>query len=140
MNQHPSYAKLDYAHREIRLLTILDDDDDYLIRCTIRTASLDDRPSFNTLSYCWGDPKVTVPIMVDYHVMSVTVNLEKALRHLRCSALSEEIWIDAICINQADISEKNHQVPLMRHIYSASKVVLIWLGESDDHSDELSKS
>jgi hypothetical protein len=135
MNQHPSYAKLDYAHREIRLLTILDDDDDYLVRCTTRTASLDDCPNFNALSYCWGDPKVTAPIMVDYHVMSVTVNLEKALRHLRCSVQPEEIWIDAICINQADISEKNHQVPLMRHIYSASKVV-IWLGESDDHIDE----
>ncbi|KAH9204942.1 heterokaryon incompatibility protein-domain-containing protein, partial [Leptodontidium sp. 2 PMI_412] len=136
MNQHPSYAKLDYAHREIRLLTILDDDDDYLVRCTTRTASLDDRPNFNALSYCWGDSKVTSPIMVDYHVMSVTVNLEKALRHLRCSVQPEEIWIDAICINQANISEKNHQVPLMRDIYSASSKVFIWLGESDNHSDE----
>jgi hypothetical protein len=46
MNQHPFHAKLDYAHREIRLLTILDDDDDYLIRYTTRTASLDGRPNF----------------------------------------------------------------------------------------------
>lgn len=67
--------------------------------------------------------------------MSVTVNLEKVLRQLRRSAQLGEIWVDAICINQADISEKNHQVPLMRHIYSASNV-FIWLGESDDHSDE----
>ncbi|KAH8787774.1 heterokaryon incompatibility protein-domain-containing protein [Hyaloscypha finlandica] len=135
MNQHPSYVKLDYARREIRLLTILGDDDDYLVRCMTRTTSLDDCQNFNALSYSWGDPEVTALIMVDYHVMSVTLNLEKALRQLRRSAQLGEIWIDAICINQADNSEKNHQVPLMRHIYSASNV-FIWLGESDDHSDE----
>ncbi|KAE9368263.1 hypothetical protein N431DRAFT_347081, partial [Stipitochalara longipes BDJ] len=135
MNRNHPYVKLDHAQREIRLLTILNDDDDYLIRCTTRKTSLNNCQNINALSYCWGDPKVTAPIMVDYHVMSVTVNLEKALRQLRRSAQLGEIWVDAICINQADISEKNHQVPLMRHIYSASNV-FIWLGESDDHTDE----
>jgi hypothetical protein len=106
MNPHPSYVKLDYARREIGLLTILDDDDDYLVRCMTRKTSLDDCQNFNALSYSWGDPEVTAPIMVDYHVMSVTLNLEKALRQLRRSAQLGEIWIDAICINQADISEK----------------------------------
>lgn len=135
MNQLPSYGKLDHGRREIRLLTILNDDDDYLVRCLTRKVSLDDCQNFNALSYCWGDPQITAPIMVDYHVMSVTVNLEKALRQLRRSAQLREIWIDAICINQADNSEKNHQVPLMRHIYSAGNV-FIWLGESDYQTDE----
>ena len=58
MNQHPSYSKLDYDHREIRLLTIPEDDDDYLVRCTTRTVSLDGRPTSSALSYCWGDRKV----------------------------------------------------------------------------------
>ena len=106
MNQHPSYVKLDYARREIRLLTILDDDDDYLVRCMTRTTSPDDCQNFNALSYSWGDPEVTALIMVNYHVMSVTLNLEKALRQLRRSAQLGEIWIDAICINQADNSKK----------------------------------
>lgn len=107
MNQHPSYSKLDYALREIRLLTILDDDDGYLVRCTIRTVSLDGRPTFSALSYCWGDPKGTAPIIVDYHVMSVIVNLEKSLRRLRCSAQREGIWIDAICL-YIDRYERNY--------------------------------
>ncbi len=135
MNQHPSYGKLDQGRREIRLLTILDDDDDYLVRCLTRKVSLEDCQNFNALSYCWGDPQITAPIMVDYHAMSVTVNLEKALRQLRRSAQLGEIWIDAICINQADNSEKNHHVPLMRHMYSAGNV-LIGLGESDYQTDE----
>jgi hypothetical protein len=98
MNQHPSYLKLDHARREIRLLTILDDDDDYLVRCLTGQASLDDCQNFNALSYCWGDSQITAPFMVDSHVMSVTVNLEKRLRQIRRSAQLGEIWIDAICL------------------------------------------
>jgi hypothetical protein len=97
MNQHPSYIKLDHAQREIRLLTILDGDDDYLVRCLTRQASLDDCQNSNALSYCWGDSQITAPIMVDYHVMSVTVNIKKALRQIRRSAQLGEIWVDAIC-------------------------------------------
>ena len=44
-----------------------------------------------------GRPEGTAPIMVDYHAMSVTVNLEKALRQIRRSAKLGEIWVDAIC-------------------------------------------
>jgi hypothetical protein len=56
MNQHPSYIKLAYARCEIRLLTILDDDDDYLVRCMTRKTSLDDCQKFNALSYSLGRP------------------------------------------------------------------------------------
>jgi hypothetical protein len=58
---------------------------------------LDDCQNFNALSYCWGDSQITAPFMVDYHAMSVTVNLEKALRQIRRSAKLGEIWVDAIC-------------------------------------------
>lgn len=37
-------------------------------------------------------------------------------------------WIDAICINQADTEEKNHQVALMRYIYEEASQVYAWLG------------
>jgi hypothetical protein len=39
------------------------------------------------------------------------------------------IWIDAICINQQDISERTQQVQFMRCIYENAEQVLIWLGE-----------
>jgi Heterokaryon incompatibility protein (HET) len=45
----------------------------------------------------------------------------------------EYFWIDALCINQASIEEKNHQVAMMRKIYSSASFVLVWLGpEADD--------
>lgn len=41
------------------------------------------------------------------------------------------MWIDALCINQQDKAEKNHQVPLMRQIYKSAERVFSWLGCSD---------
>ena len=38
------------------------------------------------------------------------------------------LWADAICINQGDVLEKNHQVQYMKSIYSNAKRVVIWLG------------
>lgn len=41
-----------------------------------------------------------------------------------------------VCINQADIPEKNHQVATMRKVYSTACNVLIWLGPTDVKTEE----
>jgi len=43
------------------------------------------------------------------------------------------MWIDAICINQADITERGHQVGMMKDIYEG-RHVRVWLGNSDHDS------
>lgn len=43
-------------------------------------------------------------------------------------------WIDAVCINQNNLSERNHQVSMMREIYSTASFVLAWLGVSCEKS------
>ena len=45
------------------------------------------------------------------------------------------IWIDALCINQDSIPERNAQVALMRDIYTQASRVVIWLGPGDETSD-----
>lgn len=40
-------------------------------------------------------------------------------------------WIDAICIDQTNVRERNHQVQMMRQIYSNAESVFAWLGEED---------
>ncbi|KAI9166285.1 Heterokaryon incompatibility protein [Paramyrothecium foliicola] len=40
-------------------------------------------------------------------------------------------WIDAICINQSDITERSNQVRKMKQIYAAASQTFVWLG---DHS------
>lgn len=39
------------------------------------------------------------------------------------------LWIDALCIDQDNIKERNHQVAQMKAIYGQATEVLIWLGE-----------
>jgi hypothetical protein len=47
------------------------------------------------------------------------------------------LWIDAICINQADAQERAEQVKLMGRIYELSGTVLIWLGPGNKETDKV---
>lgn len=71
--------------------------------------------------------------------LPITKSLDVCLRHLRSLGQLDSlpIWIDQICINQSDDSEKSDQVQLMRVIYTSAKQVLVWLGPSADDSDEV---
>jgi len=125
-------GRLDNAQRQIRLLTVSEHDENGLLSCNIRTASLDDvsRP-FTALSYVWGEPSITEAILVNGKTFEATTNLELALRSLRGDLNGKSLWVDAICINQQDIEERSQQVPLMRLLYSRAERVIIWLGQED---------
>jgi hypothetical protein len=45
------------------------------------------------------------------------------------------MWVDAICINQGDISERNQQVAIMHEIYRSASQVLVWAGS--DNGDRI---
>ncbi|KAH8744029.1 heterokaryon incompatibility protein-domain-containing protein [Hyaloscypha sp. PMI_1271] len=87
------------------------------------------------LSYTWGDPSITRPIIVNGHVVEVTENLEKALRVLRDRPEFKsgvKLWVDALCINQKDVAERNREVKRMRDIYALAANIVIWLGDGQD--------
>jgi hypothetical protein len=65
----------------------------------------------------------------------VTANCEAALRKLRNRDSERILWIDAICINQDKTLERNHQVTLMRDIYSKASRVVVWLGKASVNVD-----
>ncbi|PMD28553.1 hypothetical protein NA56DRAFT_547749, partial [Hyaloscypha hepaticicola] len=54
-------------------------------------------------------------------------SLEKALHDIRLHDNSLLIWIDAICIDQRNISERNNQVKMMKRIYERALLVHIWI-------------
>lgn len=116
--------------RTIRLLELLTDSDTDDIKCYLHTYELDNVPEFEALSYVWGDPKVTTTITCNGHPLDITINLSRALQRL-IQLGSHLIWADAICINQLDLEERSHQVPLMGDIYEAASRVMIWLGPDD---------
>lgn len=129
------YLPLNSDLNEIRLLTFLPGDSQSEICCTLQHASLINPPTYVALSYCWGNPAVTKPIVVNDVSIQVTTNLESALRHLRIKGYSC-LWIDAVCIHQEDLTEKNEQLSLMSSIYRRASSVAAWIGEDEHDSSE----
>jgi hypothetical protein len=58
-------------------------------------------------------------------------NLWWALSHLRGVEKERTFWIDALCIDQKNEGERNHQVGQMSRIYTRAKRVVVWLGRED---------
>lgn len=62
----------------------------------------------------------------------MTRNLHAALKRLRLPDKPRTLWVDAICINEADLVEKSRQVALMGEIYSKTTRGIIFLGEEPE--------
>ena len=90
---------------------------------------------YAALSYAWGGREKPYDIMVNGGRMAVTKNLYLALRHLRYERQDRVLWIDAICIDQANDEERGHQVRQMASIYGIAERVIIWLGEATLNTD-----
>jgi hypothetical protein len=130
------YHYLPLASDEIRLLDLSPNDTGTEIYCSLRHVRLADNPDYEAVSYCWGDTNDQRKINCDAFVLEVTRNLHSFLSHNRHLDKTRAIWVDAICINQADVSERSAQVRLMGSIYSKAATVLVWLGEASEGSDE----
>ncbi|KAK4447348.1 heterokaryon incompatibility protein-domain-containing protein [Podospora aff. communis PSN243] len=63
-----------------------------------------------------------------FHHLQVTKNLAMALRYLRDTKRPVTLWIDALCINQADEDEKQLQIQRMDWVFANATPVLVWLG------------
>ena len=130
---------------DIRVLDLLPGIFESPIECTLAIQSLmpatkyDRYPEYEALSYVWGpaEPIDSIKIHTAGHysgMMNITPDLSAALRQLRDSTSVRFLWIDAICIDQANIQEKNHQVPLIADVYRRAEHVCVWLGQSSDDS------
>jgi hypothetical protein len=116
----------------LRVLEILPGAEEDELRCRIRPMSITDaEDTYEAISYVWGDPTITAKILVNNSPMHVTVNLTDALRSFRHPEETKVVWADAICINQRDKIEKNHQVKKMGKIFERACRVLVWLGKDD---------
>lgn len=91
---------------------------------------------YKALSYTWGPPQFPQHIVCENVEIPITQNLFDALQHLRHTQEKTTIWIDALCINQKDLSEKSKQIPIMRLIYENAQEVLIWLVPEDESTEK----
>ena len=137
------YHHLDEGAREIRLVLLHPGTFDQPISCSLAYISLYEpsTTAYEALSYCWGDARhrldisVTVPEPeeLSVYLLSVTAALHSAMRSLRPQiGHARVLWIDAICINQADLDERSSQVALMADVYRRADRVIVWLGEGNE--------
>ncbi|KAJ2996123.1 hypothetical protein NUW58_g1075 [Xylaria curta] len=120
------------APRAIRLMRLYPGNKTDPIHLSLVVATLDSAPGFESISYCWGNPQDKRQVICNGASLSITNSLFTGLVHFRHADRPRMLWADAICINQADATEKSAQVLLMPHIYSRAIRTLVWLGVADD--------
>lgn len=133
------YSPLSSRHDSVRLLRLLPHQDrDADIQCELFEYVLENSCGphlYEALSYVWGDAKEQLPIFIHGNRIEVTSTLHTALVHLRNHSIHRVLWIDAICIDQQNQVEKEHQIQFMATVYSQAYRVLVWLGEAAADSD-----
>lgn len=131
------YEPLPDAQTHIRLLKIIDAQAGQLAKCTLTTWPLESIPSYCAISYTWGDPSDTTVIEVNTKRKIVRPNCEYVLQQGFASDWNGYYWVDAICIDQQNIDEKNLQVAMMGDLYQKATRVFACVGPAADDSDYL---
>lgn len=163
------HTPLDHSKECIRLLRFLDQPPSSgLDHFALEAYDIATAPRFVALSYTWGMPNPSHDIIVDGLLLPIGENLRVALKALRsffpdkAPALENSsrwkyrgrrppkdllqdngyplLWVDAICINQSDPLEKNHQVNMMGAIFSTAERVISWLGDEADDSSSVMRA
>ncbi|ERF74958.1 hypothetical protein EPUS_05166 [Endocarpon pusillum Z07020] len=128
-----SYLPLIEDNSEIRLLTLYPGSFESNIQCSLHAVRLTENevPKYEALSYVWGDTSNPVSLYIlpsSDGAIDITKNLAELLPYLRYCDRPRVFWIDAICVNQADLDERSRQVQHMAHVYRNAERVVVWLG------------
>jgi Heterokaryon incompatibility protein (HET) len=116
------------------------------VTCELEVFSFNLIPAYDALSYTWGPATheqaargITSerihPVLCNGHEILVTENLYNFLtRYITVKSFelhNSFMWIDSLCIDQANDVERMSQVKIMATIYRSAESVLVWLGEQD---------
>ena len=136
----PSLDRYKYRHlapRELRLIKLRPGQENDRLIGRVITVDKASAPRYVALSYAWGPPceegQDPPFILLDDIPIELRPNLDSAMRALRRLDQDLYIWVDALCIDQHDMKERNLQKPLMANIYRLSDSVAVWLGETTSY-------
>jgi Heterokaryon incompatibility protein (HET) len=154
----PAAQALSYEYSPLPSPTVIrlvefEPSSDGAISITLFSTKLEDAPLFDALSYTWGSPQspvlsasttaiswdtADIPIFCNGKRLFIASNLKDALCMLqKTDWISENvpkqryIWIDALCIDQTNLSEREAQVSLMGELFRKATTVIAWLGDED---------
>ena len=162
-NHSSSYQYSPLGPDEIRLLRIKHRWLSQTPALELTQHNIEDCPPYIALSYTWGSSQSTRTISLNEHSMEIRENLYSFLNHARCDedAPGREwlydanlvevepdlryllpnfdtlghFWVDALCIDQDNIPERNAQVSRMKDIYERARKIVVWLGPADTDGD-----
>ncbi|KAI1365553.1 HET-domain-containing protein [Xylaria arbuscula] len=138
------YQYVPLREREIRLVELLPDSHSSHLRCNIITTNLGsgmkyEGMKFEAVSYDWGTcPNLMPTISVEQnHSIPVSPNCHEMLGYLRYPDKPRTLWIDSICVDQSNAAEKSDQLKIMRDIYRAASLTVMFLGPHTENSQGL---
>ena len=134
----PHYPYKPLSPQCIRVLDLHPGPSDVPLVCDIVVQHIGGKP-YEALSYVWGDPTPVVFVKcvdeANAGALGVGANLAKALIAFRLTDQTRRIWVDALCINQKDVAERQSQVRMMGAVYGKAEHVLCWLGPFNGQED-----
>jgi hypothetical protein len=114
----------------------------YKLSYSLTVFEIQNIPPYSALSYTWGNPLPSegsdddVPWLKESHSIDcngysvgIRPNLFEGLISLAKLGFHGYLWIDALCIDQKTLAERNSQVSLMGKIYSKAAEIIVWLGK-----------
>ncbi len=155
--QSHHYEALDHNAAEFRLVTFARTEDGE-IRGRLHVFRISECPAYVAISYTWGEDPPQYTIYLDGQKFQLRENIYQALQSIlilrarnrprdpplpkklrphglsRRAAECEYFWIVTICIDQACLAERNHQVCIMGLIFSNTDLMISWLGRESDRS------
>jgi hypothetical protein len=132
----PISAEMRRGIRVLYLLPSLGGDEP--IRGRLVHVSLDHLPTFDALSYFWGRDRSRHSVLIGGQPVAVTDNLHRILRAMcaQDQGQTPALWVDAICIDQASVKERNHQVGLIGDIFRSAQEVVLCIGSGSRDNEK----
>ncbi|PPJ51250.1 hypothetical protein CBER1_08179 [Cercospora berteroae] len=123
--------------QQIRLLRLLPGQQDEVVALELKTFYRGKEPGYKAISYTWGDLDNQEEVLIDEVPHLVTLNCHYALWQTRLHYAHSWIWIDSLCINQNDLTEKGYQVKCIGTTFASAHLVLCCIGCDNEDVDTI---
>lgn len=100
------------------------------------TNSSEDSPSPPARPSSSSDPQITRHVLCGGTPFRVRQNLYDALCQMRDVQSDVPVFVDALCINFSDNSERARYLEIMGHVYSRAASVVVYLGPKSPSTDD----
>ena len=86
---------------------------------------------YNAISYVWGQTALDSAIICNTTWLPFCKSLASALAALFASGAGGYYWVDAVCIDQENLTERALQVRNMLRIFEKADSIVAWMGSFD---------